>query len=804
MAFFFGIIRWVVSLAIILPLTVVLGFLAAYLYVGPRLPEVSTLRHVQLQMPMRVYTYDGALIAEFGEKRRVPVRYEQLPPLLVQALLATEDQRFYEHSGVDLLSLMRVSWRLMKTGQKNQGASTITMQVARNFFLSSERTFQRKINEIFLAWNIETQLTKTQILELYLNKIAFGHRAYGIGAAAHVYYGKTLEQLDLGEIAVLVGIPKGPSIYNPLSNPEKALERRNYVLQRMLEKSVIDQASYQRVLREPLTARYHDPIVDLPAPYVAEMVRREMIAKYGEDAAYSNGYRVYSTARKDAQKVATDVLRQGLLIYDRRHGFRGVERHDVTARELASVPIIGGLMPALIQEISANGLAVLLKNGKQLSLSSDHLWPGWTRPSTRLKKGDLIRVMQNADGAWQLAQIPEVTGALVSLDPNDGAVLALTGGFDFQLSQFNRAVQAERQAGSNIKPFLYSAALDKSYTPASIINDAPISIYDPGSKTYWTPQNANNQFRGPMRLREALRSSTNMVSVRILLAIGVPYAVEYLQKFGFPKERIPPVRSLSLGVNSVTPMELVRAYAMFANGGYRVEPYVIDHITDPQGKMVYQAQPKRVCRLCEEEAVDEDEETTEEVEAEEETGTSEESAPRTIEARNAYMIHTMLQDVIRAGTAHKAAQLKRADLAGKTGTTNDFRDAWFSGYNADIVTTVWVGFDDHTKSLGKGEWGSTAALPIWMNFMGAQLANKPNTEYPRPAGLVATRINPYTGRIVEGEPSGSLVEWFRVEDVEEPERWVSEVPEEPIEIDEDDTITEDNLSIKEDDPEPIF
>lgn len=793
----------VLKFTVLLLLVLGLGFIGAYLYVGPQLPTVDSLRETKLQTPMQVQASDGQLIAEFGEIRRIPVRLKDVPKPLIQAVVATEDQRFFEHSGIDPLGIARAAVNFLLTGRSSQGASTITQQVARNFFLSFEKTFTRKAYEIFLALRIEQELSKDEILELYLNKIAYGQRAYGVQAAAQVYYGKDVNELDLAKLAMLAGIPKGPSTHNPISNPEKARARRNHVLARMLDMKYIDRNAYETAIAEPLDASYHGSRATVDAAYFAEAVRQEVVDRLGKDVAYNAGIRVITTLDPKAQNEASQSLRMGLMQYDRRHGWRGAERRlgaDVGVaawkKALDGTPYIANLTPAVVTKLEAHRAELLLKNGQLVNLE----WPGmaWARrfisddavgaaPSTAadiLAIGDLVRVYRDTEGFWQLTQLPAVAGAFVALDPKDGAVLAMMGGFDFQLSKFNRVLQAERQPGSNIKPFVYSSALAKGFTPASIINDAPISFYDKGSNTIWRPKNSNGKFRGPTRLRVALPASTNVVSVRLMDAIGVDYAIDYLQRFGFPKDKLPRNLTLALGTASLTPMQVVTGYAAFANGGYKVEPYLVKRIEETGGAILYEAEPKIVCTQCEvaerladaqEKAMFEElaKETGKPIEVPEDAIAicpelpvdEAQQAKRIVEARNAYMMHTLMEDVIRVGTATKARALGRHDVAGKTGTTNDARDAWFSGYNRDLVATVWVGFDDMRRVLGAKEFGGKAALPIWMNFMADMLKGVPDHDFPQPPGIVQARINRYTGHLTtEGDPD-AVFEIFRDEDL---------------------------------------
>ncbi|MBA2653999.1 MAG: penicillin-binding protein 1A [Gammaproteobacteria bacterium] len=696
-----------------------LGCLIFYVYLG--LPDVTTLRNMQLQVPLRVFTKDGKLIAEYGENHRIPVGLDQVPTKLIQGILATEDQRYFEHPGVDLIGLARASRELLVTGRKSQGASTITMQVARNFFLSRQKTFGRKLNEILLALKIDATLSKEKVLELYLNKIYLGQRAYGVAAAADVYFGKTLKELNLSEIALLAGLPQAPSRDNPIDNPRAALERRNHVLERMLASGYITQKEYDTSVIMPLNAQLHKKTNLIEAPYVGEMVRAAMVEAYG-DAAYTNGLKVYTTIDSRLQNGANTALKNGLLSYDRRHGFRGAEKHFNKPSQwlvkLRNTPTINGMVPAVVLSDSNRYLTAMLTNRTKVAIDCG----SWNKH--HLKRGDFVRISHKPEG-WVLAQVPKAEAAIVSLDPNNGSILALTGGFSFRQSPYNRATQAKRQPGSSFKPFIYSAALEKGFTLASIINDAPIEQYIPGSNTIWRPQNSNLKFYGPTRLRFGLVHSRNTVSIRVLQAIGVSFAINYASQFGFDPIDMPHNLTLALGTNSVTPMQLASGFATFANGGYRIKPYFIDRITDDNDKELYQADAP--------------------------------SLERAITSENAYLMNTVLQDVIRQGTGHRALALNRKDIAGKTGTTNDQMDGWFAGYNGDVVTTVWVGFDQQ-RSLS--EYGADAALPIWIDFMRIALEGKPEHTLSQPPNIVRARVNAGTGYNSDDNDPNSYYELF--------------------------------------------
>ncbi|MDT8386658.1 MAG: penicillin-binding protein 1A [Thiogranum sp.] len=775
-----------------------LTVLAVYLYIEPQLPDVDRLQDVQLQVPLRVYSRDLELIAEFGEQHRTPIRYEDLPEPVIQAILASEDARFFEHPGVDYQGLLRAAVELIRTGEKRQGGSTITMQVARNFFLSAEKTYLRKLTEIFLALKIERELSKQEILELYLNKIYFGHRAYGIGAAAQVYYGVAVDELDLPQIAMIVGLPKAPSTNNPLTNPERALQRRNYVLGRMYSLEFIDAEQYRAALNQTDKAKLHRAAAEIEAPYIAEMVRSFMVEQFG-DEAYIGGYSVITTVEGKRQTAANAALRSTLLDYDRRHGYRGVSGHvDLDdqateqdyARILENSMVVGGLREAIVTAVDGQSMKLHVAGYGPAEMD----WEGvsWARPyisannrgeapqaaDQLFQRGDLIRVESLPDRRWSLAQVPAVSGALASLRPRDGAVQALTGGFDFSQSKFNRAVQAQRQPGSSFKPFIYAAALAKGYTLASIFNDAPVVFDDPSLETAWRPENYSGKFYGPTRMREALTRSRNLVSIRLLRAIGARYAAQYVQRFGFQSERIPKNLSLALGTGTATPLEMARAYSVWANGGFYVEPYFIEEVRDARNNVVLKANPPVACPDCvsspdalESIAAEPISEVSNQIEQ-----TAVANVPpgmmlprpdappvyaqRVVDAETAYLMNSMMQDVIKRGTGRRAMQLGRTDLAGKTGTTNDQRDAWFCGFNGSVVATVWVGFDS-AQPLGNGETGGHAALPMWINYMSTALQGVPEMLPPQPQGLVTVRIDPKTGlRLRSGQGDG-LFEIFK-------------------------------------------
>jgi penicillin-binding protein 1A len=789
MYWFYKLLRSGFIVFLVLSIISIIATLGIFLWLAPGLPTVATLKEVHLQVPLRVYSREGDLLAEYGEKRRKPMHLDEIPELMKKAFLAAEDDRFFEHPGVDYQGLLRATLHLVRTGEKGQGGSTITMQLARNFFLTRERTYTRKLREIFLALKVERELTKQKILELYLNKIYLGNRAYGVGAAAEVYYGVAPDSLTLAQIAMIAGLPKAPSAFNPIANPERANVRRNYVLGRMYALGFIAKKDYDTASHAPISASLHSPIVALNAPYVGEMVRSEMTSKYGNEA-YILGLRVFTTISTELQQAATKALTAGLLAYDRRHGFRGPIGHielspddDVNMNTwdavLAHEKPVNKLRTALVLKVDDRGANVYLGEGQFETLA----WEGlsWAssfvnenqkgpRPKTAadiLRPGDIIYVSVSMKGDWRLAQVPQVTGALVSLYPKDGAILALLGGFDFNLSKFNRATQAKRQPGSNFKPFIYSAALERGYTPASIINDAPVVFNDAALEDTWRPENYSGKFFGPTRLRVALTKSRNLVSIRLLKSIGIGHAIDHVTKFGFEPNQIPNNLSLALGSGLVTPLELASGYAVFANGGYRVHPYIIDRILTVGGELLFQAEPDVVCEVrcqhtdSEPERTDDIITSTDPV-GENTNGNLPKPAQRVISATNAYQIVSMMRDVITRGTGRKAKQLGRSDLAGKTGTTNNQRDAWFSGYNSDIVATVWVGFDK-LEPLGSRETGAKAALPIWIDYMKVALKDSPEHTLKQPDGMVTVRIDPDTGLLASIENPRAIFETFRAE-----------------------------------------
>lgn len=763
--------RWLLIFAsTFITLAIILGL--TYLYMEAFLPDVSALRDAELQVPLKIYTADNSLLAEFGQMQREPLTYDKIPPLLIDAVVATEDQRYFEHHGIDIPGLARASWELAVTGVRAQGGSTVTMQVARNFYLSREKTFGRKFNEILLALKIDRELPKEKIMELYLNKIYLGKRAYGVEAAARVYFGKPLNQLTLPELALIAGLPKAPSSINPIADPIAAKARRNHVLDRMHVLGYIDERTYQQAIATPLATNYHAPEVTTNAPYVAEMVRNLMEASYGSDA-YTQGYKVYTTINSKLQEEANDAVRDGITAYDSRHGFRPAEQNLGSYSEkvkqnwadtLADMDSINGLIPAVVIAVADRSLTVLDSNGQNIEL----MWPGlaWTKKKNAYdiaKVGDVLRIKREGDH-WLLGQLPKVQAALVSLDPNNGAIRALVGGFSFFDSSFNRVTQATRQPGSSFKPFIYAAAFNKGYTLASIIDDDPISITNPWSHEVWEPANDEDKYFGPVRLRFALAHSLNTVSVRLLQSIGLNYTLDYLKNFGFNSDKLPHNLTLALGTAELTPLEMASAYTVIANGGYSILPYVIERVENRKGDVIYTANPKVVCPHCSASA---DSNSSSDVATPGVTDnatllkiqTSDAQAatniaPQVISPQTAFLVTQAMQEVVHSGTGAAVRALGRNDLAGKTGTTNDYVDAWFSGFNSDLETTVWVGFD---KPQPLKEYGAGVALPIWMQYMGAALSGKPEHTLAVPSGIVSVKIDPATGVPVA---SGGMEEYF--------------------------------------------
>ncbi len=713
----------------------VVGFAAVMVY--PTLPTLEILTDYRPKIPLRVYSADGKLIGEFGEERRAVVKLEQVPKTLINAIVAAEDERFYQHGGVDYLGVARAAMSNFTSGGVRQGASTITMQVARNFFLSKEKTLTRKFNEMLLAFKIESNLSKQQIIELYINQIYLGQRAYGFAAAAQIYYGKPLAELSIAQQAMLAGLPKAPSRFNPVANPSRAKLRQQYVLRRMRELGMLTPDQLANADKEPLSVKQSINGFQIRADYFAEMVRAQMFERFGEDT-YTRGLKVFTTLLSEHQRAAYDALRKGVLEYDRRHGYRGPEAHVELTGELTDTkledalqdaPDSEDLYPAVVLEANPKLVRVYRSGGERIAISEEGLKFAARMlgenvpPNQRIRRGAIIRITKNEKDRWQIVQLPQVESAIVSADPRNGAIRALVGGFDFNRNQYNHVTQALRQPGSSFKPFIYSAALEKGFTAATVVNDAPLTFTaaQTGSEP-WEPKNYDGKFDGPMRLRTALAKSKNLVSVRVLQAITPQYAQDYVSRFGFDPKLHPPYLTMALGAGNVTPMQMLGAYSAFANGGYKIAPYFIDRVEDDKGKILLANQPVAAG----------------------------ETAERVIDARNAFIMSSLMRDVVRMGTATRAMRLKRNDLAGKTGTTNEFVDAWFAGFQPTLVAIVWMGFDQ-PKTLGRNETGGSASLPIWIDYMAVALKNVPEEGFNPPPGIIVMPVNAETGlRVDEG------------------------------------------------------
>jgi len=791
----------------------VIGVTVLWLTIVPTLPSVESLKDVRLQVPLRIFSADQELMLEVGEQRRLPLTIDEMPETLVQAFLAAEDDRFYRHPGIDWRGTTRAVWLYALSLGRGRvpGGSTITQQVARRFFLSTEYSVTRKLREMLLALKIERELSKNDILELYLNKEFLGHRAYGVGAAAQVYYGKTVDELNLAETAMLAALPKAPSRDNPISGPERAMIRRNYVLDRMLHLDYISPEEHAVALAEPNRARYHGSVQELDASWVSEMVRQRVVERLGAEEAYSGGYRAVSTIRADLQRAADEAVREGLKAYDERHGWRGPEQRmdpselgdpEAVNARLAEVRPVADLEAAVVVESGENLARLVNAGGEEILFELDQLlWaqpyidvdtlgPAPSVPADVLSPGDIVRVRRSND-QWELAQIPEAEAALVALEADTGAILALVGGLEFWRSQFNRVTQSRRQPGSSFKPFVYSAAFDHGYHPASLVNDAPVVVDDPSMERVWRPTNFSRRFHGPTRLREAMIHSRNLVSVRLLMGIGLEPVRNYLLDFGFDRNELPNGPSLALGSASLTPLSIAQAYAVFANGGYAIEPEFLYRLERSDGSTVFEPDWVVICPDCPEPLPEES--VIEGQEAEVPAGPSTPLGPRRIELSAAgdddaattsafvgpvvpeiaeqvlspqttWLIRSMMADVVNRGTGRRALALGRNDLAGKTGTTNDLRDTWFSGFGGGIVTTVWLGRDDN-ETLGSWEQGGRTALPLWVNFMDVALKDRPERGMPPPVGLVQSYIDPDTGERVLPEAPGAVAEWFQSENL---------------------------------------
>jgi penicillin-binding protein 1A len=743
-------LKWLVIFFMTIILAATISGYFLYSKFSADLPDINTLHNVQYQTPLRIYSRDNLLIAQFGEKKRAPVTIEEVPQQLINAFIAAEDDSFYEHPGVDFKGLLRAGLQLVLTGKKKQGGSTITMQVTRSFLLSNEKTYTRKIKEIILALKIEHEYPKNKIMELYVNQIFMGHRAYGIRAAAQVYYGKSLTELNLAEHAMIAGLPKAPSLYNPITNQARAIERRNYVLHRMFELKQISQQDYEDASQQPSTAKLQSVTPELSALYLAEMVRQKIFELYGEQA-YTSGFKVYTTINGTLQTTANRALANTLHAYDERHGYRpcrgNISRPACQMATDVAPTIIGDTLPATVLHVKNNLATANLQDKTLIEVPWKNIkWAGSTIGNI-LRTGDIIRVRQLPDNTWSLTQVPEAEGAFVSLDPANGAILALTGGFDFFRNKYNRATQSKRQPGSGFKPIIYTTALEQGYTAASLINDAPIVIDNPGQENEWRPENYNKKFNGPTSIRSAITHSRNIISIRLLKEMGVEKAVETALRFGFTDEQIPKTLSLALGSGYATPLQMAQVYATFANGGFLVKPYFIERIESDEGKIVYQAKPKIACPTCD---------STVEL--------NRNYAPRIITPQICFLMNSLLRDVVQHGTATGAKVLGRQDLAGKTGTTNEQRDAWFNGYTQSNVATAWVGFDDFSP-LGNAETGGVAALPMWIEFMQVALKDTPETPPEMPEGIVKAFINPETGLLTAAANKNGIWEFFQAERV---------------------------------------
>ncbi|CAH6800561.1 peptidoglycan glycosyltransferase/peptidoglycan DD-transpeptidase MrcA [Vibrio chagasii] len=819
----------------ILGVSTIFGF---YYYVKPELPDVATLRDVELQTPMQVFSQDGKLISQFGEKRRIPVTYDEIPRHLVEALIATEDSRFYEHPGIDPIGITRAAIVVAMSGSAKQGASTITQQLARNFFLSNEKKIMRKIKEIFIAIHIEQLLSKEEIMELYVNKIFLGHRSYGFGAAARVYFGKDLPDLTLSELATLAGMPKAPSTMNPIYSIERATNRRNVVLRRMLDEKYITQAEFDEASNEQLVSKYHGAEIELSAPYVAEVARAWMVERYGEDA-YTSGMKVYTTVDSKLQKAANQAAIKNLLGYDERHGYRGAEKvlwqtaqsawdHDKIVKHLKSQPTYGDLVPAVVTAVDSKSAQVWVKNQGEGTiewqgmnwarkfLTDDRQGPAPSQAKEILAVGEQVWVRHEAitgdevseeateesataesdtPVVWRLSQVPNANTAFVAMNPNNGAVLSMVGGFNFVHNKFNRATQSIRQVGSGIKPFIYSAAIEKGLTLASLINDAPINQWDKSQGTAWRPKNSPPTYVGPTRLRIGLAQSKNVMAVRVLREVGLDDTRNYLTRFGFDIDEVPRSETIALGAGSLTPMKVAQGYSVFANGGYYVEPFYISRVETPFGETEFEATPKVVCKEDCKQTITTDPMADEF--AEQDVDAKVQYAPQVISEQNAFLVREMMYSNIWGGgdwsagtgwngTGWRAQPLKRRDIGGKTGTTNDSKDTWYSGYGPGMVATVWVGFDNHNRNLGRtkansnlgknqitgAEAGAKTAEPAWVDFMGTALAGVPAQRKEIPENIVRVRIDRDTGLLTNKYDSSSMFEYF--EKGTEPTEYITE------------------------------
>ena len=800
-------IRFIASITLILVGGFLIGSSSLYMYLTPKLPSTNELKDVQLQIPLKIVTSDRLVIREFGEKKRTPVEYDEIPQYLIDALLAAEDDNFFKHRGIDYQGLIRSTMQLITEGRIVSGGSTITMQVARNFFLNRKQEFSRKFNEILLALRIESELSKPEILSLYVNKMFLGKTAYGFGAAAQIYYGKNLNQLSLAQIAMLAGVPKAPSTRNPISNPEKAMERRNWILSRMLKLGSINSDEFNEAVNEVDEAKYFGSTSEVEADYVAEMVRQEVITKFGLDA-YTSGYTAITTIDSRMQSAAIESVKSGVNEYDLRHGYRGAESFDIPENDwievLANAEVSENKEPAIVTNVFEDRILILTKSGSPEILSLNDLNnlkiyvdASTTTKSTELtnlfNRGDLIRIVRDDTNKISIAQIPNIQAALIAMNPQHGGIKALVGGYNFKESSFNRVTQASRQPGSNFKPFIYATALTRGFTPASIINDSPIVFNDEKLEDTWRPENDGGKFYGPTRLREALYRSRNLVSIRLLRRLGIDSTLEGLQNFGFNTSEMPLDLSLALGSHALTPLEIATGYSTFANRGYEIKPFILDRVEDRNGKIIFQANPKKAPNLVLPsnkknnlddlssgdldkklsdlfESLQKEQVTNSSMSLERKSNLTYENkesnqAKRVMDLKTAFQIDSMLKDVINFGTGRKAKVLDRTDIAGKTGTTNGPRDAWFSGYSPHLVATSWVGFDDNSL-LGRNEYGGSSALPIWINFMRSALANEEEISFDQPEGISIVKIDPVTGkRVLPG--SKGIFEYFKTENIPE-------------------------------------
>jgi len=815
-------LKWILKASLIGSLLGIVSLISLYLYLSPGLPDAKKLKEFKLQTPLKVYSQDGKLISQYGEKKRIPLTFDEVPVTMQQAFLAIEDSRFYQHPGIDPIGIVRAAINLIVTGKKGQGASTITQQVARNYFLTREKTFIRKIREVFLAWNIEQELTKDEILLAYLNKIPLGHRSFGVGAAAQVYYGKTVNELTLAQIAVIAGLPKAPSSLNPIRSPTRAKARRNLVLKRMHDLKFITKEQYDVAFNAPITGKRHGAKIELYAPYLGEMVRAHMVETYGREAAYSSGFNVYTTVPSHLQSAAQSAVATNILNYDLRHGYRGPEQqidiealiltlqnddessqHDTNtliANNIRKLRDVRSLKPAIVTLIEEQSFQAVLSTGESIIVSWDQM--KWARPfiddshqgsapklsSDIVARGDVIRVI-NRDGIWHLSQIPEVSSALISLDPYDGAMRAIIGGFDFNKSQFNRVIQAKRQIGSNIKPFLYSFAMERDFTLASIINDVPITQWDQSQGSAWRPKNSPPIYNGPTRLRLGLSQSKNVMSVKLIQKLGIRATINHMTKFGFLKDELPIGESLALGSASLTPLEAATGYATFANGGFLVTPYFIERITGLNDELIELANPLIACHQCEQAVTlaPDDGNPIEAAELTEQCSVDKDHlAPRVISQQNAFLVNEMMRSVITgggnwskktgwSGTAWRVANtIKRKDIGGKTGTTNDSKDAWFSGVSPHLVASTWIGFDNPSRVLGRtrpnrnlgktqikgAESGAKSAMPAWVYFMDVALRDFSEVQKVVPPKIKTVRIDIRTGLLTTKTDHTSRFEYF--------------------------------------------